>query len=241
MSGPVPDPDASAARPWEAYLTDRDRAVLSARDAPGPPGTLRPEDAGRRPAVLAIDLQDHLFGPDAPITEAVETYRTAMGEYAWDAVGDVRSVLASARDADRPVVYTRVIPGAASGLGPSDVGIVDELAPADGEAVIDKAYSSAFYGTDLLPRLVGRGIDTLVIVGCSTGGCVRATAVDGWQLGFDVVVPAECTFDRVQAVRALSLLDVESRYGRVVTREAVESYFEDLPASTRTNSAKNTD
>jgi len=220
----VPHP----ARPWREYLSERDYAVESTWVDFGPPDRLRSSDAGGRPAVVAIDLQDHLFGEDAPILDAIEGYRTAMGGHAWRALDDVRPLLASARSNGVPVVYTRVIPGEASGLGPEDFGIVDEVAPADGETIIDKAYSSAFYGTDLTTRLVGQGADTVVLLGCSTGGCVRATAVDAWQRGFDVVIPAECTFDRVQAVRALTLLDVESRYGRVVTRDAVERYFERL-------------
>lgn len=222
------DSATASVQPWREYLTERDLVMTSKEFDIGPPGQLLPSDVGTRPVVLAIDLQKHLFGDDVPILEAIEGYRTAMGEHAYRALEDLQPLLASARKFGIPVIYTRVIPGPASGLGPADTHIVDELAPADDETVIDKTYSSAFYGTDLTARLIRQGIDTVVLVGCSTGGCVRATAVDAWQHGFDVVIPAACTFDRVQAVRALTLLDIEAGYGRVVTRGAVERYFEDL-------------
>lgn len=219
-------------QPWLDYLSDRDLEVLTRTGDGELAAELRPDYLGTRPVVLAIDLQAHLFGEDVPILESVEGYRTSMGAYAWGVLDDLQSLLGSARDAAVPVIYTRVVPGPASGLGPDDIEIVDAVAPEPGEPVLDKSYSSAFYGTDLLSRLVRAGVDTVVIIGCSTGGCVRATAVDAAQLGFDVVVPVECTFDRVQAVRAMTLFDLERRHGRVVPRRAVETYFESLEPPT---------
>lgn len=216
---------------WQPYLSERDDAVLDAvpagSDVVGTPPRREP---GAAPVVLAIDLQRHLVGEDVPILDSVGRYRTSMGEYAHRALEQVEPFLESARAAGVPVVYTRVIPGPESGLAGDDVEIVDRLAPREDEVVIDKSYSSSFYGTDLLTRLVRGGVDTVVVLGCSTGGCVRATAVDAYQHGFSVLVPSECTFDRVQAVRAMTLFEIDRYYGSVLPRSAIEGYFETLHA-----------
>ncbi len=213
-------------RPWDGMLPSDDRRLEEiVPEAERALSGDRPP-LGTDPAVLAIDLQRHLVGPDVPIVEAVETYETATGAVGHAAIDHVEPFLATARAADVPVYFTRVIPGAVSGLAPDDIVIHQRVAPAPGDVVIDKSYSSAFYATDLVSRLVRRGVDTVIVLGCSTSGCVRATAVDATQHGFGVLVPAECTFDRIQASNALGLYEIDRSYGRVASRRAVETYLE---------------
>ena len=94
--------------------------------------------------------------------------------------------------------------------------------------MIDKSYASAFYGTDFRTRLVREDVDSLIIVGNSTSGCVRATAVDAKQHGYGVVLPQECIFDRIEASHKVGLLDLWMKYAEVLEREEVEAWVETL-------------
>lgn len=213
------------------YLSPQDRAVLaSARSKPLPGMDVPPRRPGTAPVVLAIDLQRHLFGEDVPITESVAGYRTSMGSVAHRALAFIRPLFATARASGVPIVYTRVIPGPKSGLTTDDIAIVDAVAPNEGDTVIDKSYSSAFYGTDLCSRLVRTRRDTVVVLGCSASGCVRSTMLDAAQHGFRVLAPRECVFDRVQASTAIALLDAQESFGEVWSTQEVQSYLEEVAA-----------
>ncbi len=107
--------------------------------------------------------------------------------------------------------------------------IAPELPPVDTDVVIVKQYASAFFGTSLAAMLISLGVDTIVLIGCSTSGCVRATAVDGIQHGFRVIVPHECVGDRHAAPHAANLFDIDSKYGDVVAKKDVLAYLAALP------------
>jgi nicotinamidase-related amidase len=153
-----------------------------------------------------------------------------MGEIAWDAIDHIAPFLETAREADVPIMYTRVVPKSYEDPDHEDLDIVAPVAPEAGETVIDKSYASAFYGTDLLSRLVRGGHNTVVIVGNSTSGCVRATAIDAQQNGFDVLLPQECLFDRIEASHKVALLDLWMKYAEVLERADVEAYMTDRGA-----------
>lgn len=228
ISCPVTSPSNSMdTESRDRLLSSTDRAVVEAGGADAPTGR-EPREAGSNPLVLVVDVQRHLVGSDVPILEAIEEYRTAAGEIAWQAIDEIQPLLATARRTNTQVAYTRVIPEARSGLGPADVAIADPVAPETGEWVIDRPRSSAFHATDLASRLVRERVDTLVLVGCSTGSCVRATAVDAHQRGFGVVVAAECTFDRIRAAHDQALFDIDGRYGHVASRPAIEAYLRSI-------------
>src|SRR5699024_8255676 len=106
--------------------------------------------------------------------DAIEDYRTAMGTVAWDAIEAIEPFLDFAREQGLPVAYTRVVPSSYDDPNHEDLAIVEPIAPEPGDTVIDKSYASAFYGTDLLSRLVRGGHDSVIVVGNSTSGCVRA-------------------------------------------------------------------
>ena len=94
------------------------------------------------------------------------------------------------------------------------------LSLAAGERTLVKKYASSFFGTDLSSRLVAEGVDTLVITGCTTSGCVRATAVDSLQNGFRPIVVREAVGDRSQPAHEQSLLDLQAKYADVVSLDA---------------------
>lgn len=219
-------------RIWEDLLSEQDKRVIekAGYDKDGA-SSWESRGAGENPMVLVIDVQELIVGDDVPILEAVEEHRTAMGEIAWDAVDRIADFLEFARGNDIPVGYTRVVPSSYDDPDHEDLAIVDPVAPEPGETVIDKSYASAFYGTDLLARLNRNDVDTLVVVGNSTSGCVRATTVDAQQHGFDVVLPQECIFDRIEASHKIGLLDMWMKYAEVLETAEVEEYLENMGES----------
>ena len=107
--------------------------------------------------------------------------------------------------------------------------IIPEVAPIVGEVVLRKTAPSAFNGTPLLAHLNYLGVDTLIVGGESTSGCVRASVVDGCSYRFRMIVVEECVFDRHQAAHAMNLFDMHQKYADVVPLSAVESHFRTRP------------
>jgi len=97
--------------------------------------------------------------------------------------------------------------------------------PQADEVVITQQYASAFFGSSLAPMLHAQGIDTVVLAGCSTSGCIRATAVDAVQHGFRTIVVRECVGDRHPAPHEANLFDIDSKYGDVVSKQEAMSKF----------------
>lgn len=93
---------------------------------------------------------------------------------------------------------------------------VEEIAPRQTDIVIPKKQASAFFGTSLASYLIGLKVDTLILTGCTTSGCVRASAVDGCQLNFKIVVPEDAVFDRSPTSHAVNLFDMASKYADVM-------------------------
>ena len=213
---------------WDDLLTERDRQVIekAGYDETGA-SSWDSRGLGTDPLVLVIDVQRLVVGEDEPILDAIEEYRTAMGEVAWDAIEEIEPFLEFAREHGLPVAYTRVVPTSYDDPDHEDLDIVESVAPEPGETVIDKSYASAFYGTDLLSQLVRGGHDSVIIVGNSMSGCVRATSIDAQQNGFDVILPQECLFDRIEASHKIALLDLWMKYAEVLEREEIEAYVEE--------------
>jgi maleamate amidohydrolase len=95
-----------------------------------------------------------------------------------------------------------------------------------GDTLLVKKYASCFFGTDLVPRLMAHRVDTVIITGCTTSGCVRATAVDACQNGFRPMVVREAVGDRSEAAHAQSLFDLDAKYADVVSRDDALAYLE---------------
>jgi maleamate amidohydrolase len=186
---------------------------------------------GQKPAIVVVDFINAYTTPGSPL-------------YAPGVVDAVRAsidLLDIARRNGILVVYTRVIyspHGMDGGIfvrkvpvlrkmveGEPLADIVPELPPAPQDVIINKQYASAFFGTSLAPLLTSQGVDTLVVTGCSTSGCIRATAVDGMQYGFRVVVPKECVGDRHPEPHEANLFDIDSKYGDVVSKGEVLEYL----------------
>ncbi len=176
---------------------------------------------GRSPAVLVVDICRAYLDPASPLYAGVE-----------DAVASAGRLVAAARLVGAPVLFTRVEyePGGADGgqffrkvpaLACFERGnplgdFLDDPAPVAGEVVVTKQYASAFFGTSLASTLVSMGIDTVLICGLSTSGCVRASALDALQHGFVPVVVADACGDRHPDPHRANLFDLAQKYATVL-------------------------
>lgn len=180
---------------------------------------------GERPAVLAADLINAFTDPRLPFGSDLDAV-----------VKHARRVLDKARRARVPVVFTTVayedpadaglwavkIPASATlRAGSPEVELDARLGRRPDESVVVKRHASAFFGTDLASSLNALGVDTLVIVGCTTSGCVRASAVDAIQSGFRPMVVREAVGDRDPAAHEQSLFDLQAKYADVVSADVV--------------------
>lgn len=218
-------------RIWDDLLSEQDKQVIekAGYDKEGA-SSWESRGLGENPMILVIDMQELIVGDDVPILQAVEKHRTAMGEIAWRAIDHMAPFLGFARDNGIPITYTKVVPSSYEDATHPDLDIVEPVAPTEEDTVIEKSYASAFYGTDLLSRLIRQEIDTVVIVGNSTSGCVRATAVDAQSNGFNVVLAQECIFDRIQASHKIGLLDLWMKYAEVLEVDEVKTYLGEMGA-----------
>jgi maleamate amidohydrolase len=193
---------------------------------------------GRNPAVLAIDLYNKAYqGGDRPVREVNRRYSGSCGEHAWKALEPTRALLAAARRAGLPVIYTTRhadTAGVHSTHRKKETEseelyhIKAEVAPAPGDIVIYKERASGFFGTPLITHLRKLGVESLIICGESTSGCVRASTVDAYSYGVHSVVVEECTYDRSLLSHKVNLFDLHHKYADVMHVEEVIAHLDGL-------------
>lgn len=226
---------------WDPYLTDRDREVYALS------GFGASRELGSRPALLVIDVNYDFVGHErAPVTESAKTWSHSCGEEGWDGVEAIATLLAASREHSLPIFYSTSDVPRPDGLGrgmwrnsrkgeeqgvPGFVGsdIVAEVAPEERDVVMRKSKPSAFFGTGLLHHLLELGVDTLLVTGTTTSGCVRATVLDAFNHNFNVVVVEEGCFDRGEASHAINLFDMDAKYADVLGLEETLTYLSKLP------------
>jgi nicotinamidase-related amidase len=229
-------------RIWDDFLTPRDQQVL-AQSGYGKRGGF-----GTRPALFIIDVQYNFCG-DSPedILTGLRQYRTHCGAEAWAAVAHIERLLDLARAKTIPVFYTESARRADmldSGVqvaknhrgeektvqeGTHATRTVASLAPRPQDMLIGKRKPSAFFGTLFMSHLNFFDIDTLILTGCTTSGCLRATAVDAYSYNFKTIIPEEASFDRFQASHAINLFDLNCKYADVIPTQEVAAYLQALP------------
>jgi len=189
---------------------------------------------GSRPAVLVIDFSCGFTDPEC-----------ALGSDCTEAVEQTRRVLDAARAKGLSVIFTTIgfEPSLKDGglwlqkvptLGDLQIGgrwveIDPRLDRRDDEPIVLKKGASGFFGTNLASILVSQGVDTVILCGATTSGCVRATAVDLLQYGWPTLVPRECVGDRAQAPHDANLFDIQAKYADVVSLEDALVYVESVP------------
>ncbi len=198
---------------------------------------------GARPALLIIDVQYRTVGTTSkPYWDAIKEYPTSCGDVGWDAVGNIAKLVALFRQKGFPILYPHVAPknsatdgGRLAAKIPSIMGIdakgydfVKEIAPVEGDVLLPKKHPSAFFGTPLVSHLVDLGVDTLIVTGCTTSGCVRSSVTDAFAYNFKVLVPDDAVYDRSPTSHAVNLWDMNAKYADVYPSTGILKLVEDL-------------
>lgn len=191
---------------------------------------------GKRGALLIVDVVMAYLDPESPLYARAE-----------DALASNERLVFAAREAGVPVIFTNVefqaggkdgglfyrkVPSLRHFLAGSPLGrFPDTLQPAEGEIVVTKQYASSFFGTTLSSTLAAQGIDTLLITGFSTSGCVRASALDALQHGFAPFVIREACADRHPGPHEANLFDLQAKYAEVIGEAEAIAMMPQLGAS----------
>jgi maleamate amidohydrolase len=231
-------------RIWDELLTEQDRAVYGSGVFGGGVGM------GKRPAVVVVDVLNKSIGDQPlPILEAMARFgKSCCGEYGWKVIPAIQAVIERARAGGVPVFYTipkepeqrpastfdrfdEKMPNWLDYRGSrSGYSFADEIAPRAGDIIIRKPTASSFYLTEFEDQLRGGGIDTLIVTGCTTSGCVRATVVDAHARGFKMNVVEDGVFDRGQVTHAINLFDMQAKYADVIPAEEAVNRLAGLAA-----------
>ena len=228
---------------WDQYLSERDKSIFSSA------GYGVPQGFGQRPALVIVDTNYNFVGDRRePIEESIKRFRNSCGEEGWAAVDAMRELLQHVRAKGLPVVYStgitrldgrnrgawdfknsRSAEDAQGASGEIGQRIVQEIAPLPREFVLEKEKPSVFSGTPLVGYLNQWKVDQVLVVGGTTSGCVRATAVDAFSHNFRVALIEEGCFDRGQASHAITLWDMNAKYADIVSLQATIQYVDSLP------------
>jgi len=191
---------------------------------------------GSRPAVLVVDFSCGFTDPEC-----------ALGSDLTPQVEATSRLLDAAREKGLPVIFTTIgfEPSLKDGglwlqkvpslgdlqLGGQWVEIDPRLARRPDETVIVKKGASAFFGTNLAAILISQGVDSIILCGATTSGCIRATAIDLIQYGYPTLVPRECVGDRAQAPHDANMFDIQAKYADVVSLDEALAYVESVPTA----------
>ncbi len=186
---------------------------------------------GEQPALVVIDLINAFTDPESRLGSAV-----------GGVLDQTERLLAAFRDHDLPRYFTTIAFEESYGdagmfvekvpalrdleLNTERVAVDEQVAPVGDERVVLKKYASAFFGTDLQAELTTHRVDTLVIAGVTTSGCVRATAVDSLQHGYRTIVPADAVGDRAEGPHRANLFDIDAKYGDVVETDDIVRFVD---------------
>ena len=185
---------------------------------------------GTRPALLIVDFINGFTDPSCPLGSNLDAE-----------VAETKRLLDTFRTYKHPVhftttayeegyasagVFIKKVPSLSHLKQGSPLVEIDErLKPISGETVWEKKYASAFFGTALSAALIAQSVDTLLVTGCTTSGCIRASAVDGCQSGFRTIVVRECVGDRSAAAHEQNLADLDAKYADVLSLKEVLDYL----------------
>lgn len=223
---------------WDEFLTTLDLKVFEAA------GFSQKGDLGGRPAVLVVDMVYNFVGErPEPILESIKKFHHSCGEEGWKGIHATSELIDAARATNAPIFYStnalrpdgedtgrwaaknqRALEPGCRG---NDIGfqIVKEIEPEPKDYVIPKLKPSMFFGTPLVSLLRGLEIDTLLVTGTTTSGCVRATVIDAFSYEYKLAIVEECVFDRGEASHAINLFDMNAKYADVISLLEAKAYL----------------
>jgi maleamate amidohydrolase len=189
---------------------------------------------GERPAVLVVDFScgftDPAFALGAEMSSEIEATRRLLDTARAKGIAVLFTTIGFEPSLKDGALWIQKAPALADlQLGGRWVEIDPRLERREEETVIVKKGASAFFGTNLAAILVSQGVDTVVLCGATTSGCIRATAIDLLQYGFPTLVPRECVGDRAEAPHEANLFDIQAKYADVVSLEDALGYLESVP------------
>lgn len=225
-------------RIWDDVLPESDLAIYRAA------GYGIVGGGGERPALLVVDVTYEFVGDKPePVLDSIKKFPNSCGEAGWRAMEHIRDLLAECRELGLPVFYTKgmdarsaITRGAwgwkkaassESTVGSNPIGnqIPDLIAPRPGETVIQKTKPSAFFGSPLASYLTHLKVDTVVVTGTTTSGCIRATVLDAFSNNFRSIVVEEAVFDRGELSHKMNLFDMNAKYADVISAEETRAYL----------------
>lgn len=214
-------------RPWDGIISEEEQRAYRAA------GFGKPSGIGERPALLIVDVQYRTVGTvPRPFWDSIKEFPTSCGQRGWDAIVNIERLLAEFRLQGWPVLYPHVAPKQKSDAGrladkvPTIMNVSAKgyefaapIAPREGDILLPKKHPSAFFGTPLTSHLIDLQVDTLVMTGCTTSGCIRASVVDAFALNFRVLVPEDSVYDRSRVSHAVNLFDMAEKYADVCSTD----------------------
>jgi len=223
-------PDSAPLKDWMKLIPEADLATYRAG------GFLRDVKLGERTALIVVDVTMGFCGsPGLSLEQAIAEFPTACGPVSWETMPRVARLIKLFRDRKLGIVFTcnDVVANAYTGKAtkgergakpnPRFNDFPPEIAPREGEWVLAKTKASGFFQSPLAAYLVRERVDTAVVCGVSTSGCVRATAVDAFSHGFTTFVVDDCCFDRSWFAHCANLFDLQAKYASVVSLRELES------------------
>lgn len=216
---------------WEQLVEEADGGAYRARHWKAAPRPL-----GDRPALVIVDVVRSFIGAEGQsLDAAIADYPTSCGPHAWKAMPAIRRLRDLADTSGWPIVYTTGLPGGTEvyggtvkgdleGLGspmdlPGAQDIPEEITPPSAALVLAKPKASAFFDTPLLSHLIRRGVDSIVVAGGTTSGCVRATVIDAHSHGYRTFVAEDAVFDRSRLSHGVNLFEMNAKYADVLTAD----------------------
>lgn len=226
------------AKPWEGVIPQEELLAYQKAGFGGPSGL------GKRPGLLIIDVQYRTVGTEPkPFFESIKEFPTSCGEVGWKAVDRIAQLLDLFREKNWPVVYPYVAPKiehdhgrlaekipALMTVSAKGYEFVPRVAPSPKDLLLPKRHPSAFFGTPLVSYLINLDVDTLIVTGCTTSGCVRSSVVDAFSYNFKIGVPHDAVYDRSATSHAVNLFDMGSKYADVTTTEELLSSLAKIEA-----------
>jgi maleamate amidohydrolase len=227
---------------WNQFLTERDKQVFATS------GYGAKQGFGKRPAILVIDVNYAFCGDKPePILESIKRWRNSCGAESWDSIKAIKRLIMAGRGKGLPIIYTTGIrrpdnwdsgswswknnrsdeaPKVNNAIDGNE--IVADIAPAPQDIVIYKQKPSGFFGTPLLSYLVLLGVDSLIVTGTTTSGCVRASVLDAFSNNYRISLVEEGCFDRSQASHAINLCDMNAKYADVIKLDEALGFIQTL-------------
>ena len=214
---------------WRGFVDDETEEIYSHYK--------RDVFVGENPAVLMVDVYKASYeGGQQRVIDVIKEHPSSCGERAWAMVEPAKQLLEASRSAGIPITYCTGDTRSSSNKGRAtnrqvlnehneSYDILEELAPEDGELVVYKQRASAFYGTPLMSHLTQMGIQSLIMGGGTTSGCLRAAVQDAKANGFHVTLVEECCYDRTEMNHMVNLFDMHHKYADVMHLDEVLTHI----------------